>query len=479
MIYTMKLYFIFSRIFENTCSCCARFGLLVFMGIIISPIFNLEAKESQLTIALMAAYQSNPSLLAKRAGLRAADEQVPAAFSNWRPDVSLTADLGYVDSLNTNSSGTAREQWRNSQSWGIDVSQSLYRGGRTFLSIEKAENNILSERADLMDTEQTIFLEVISAFIDVFREQEVLKLKKNNESVLVRQLEATKDRFTVGEITRTDVNQAEARLAQARADRIKSKGDLKVFRATYLSVVGNPAPEIFSEVKMLTGLPKTKEEALNIAAVKSPKVISAEYKRLAAINSAEEVVGQLLPELKLTGSWDRAFEGSSEQGRIDTAKVSLGLTVPIYQKGAVYSSVRKARQEVSQKSFSVDVERRGAIKLVTKSWESLVSARAQVVSFKSQIEANITALEGVQREASVGSRTVLDVLDAEQEMLDARVAHIGARRDELVAAYELKAALGELTVKGMGLPVDLYDHRKHYREVRGKWVGSNSSGGKK
>jgi len=452
--------------------------ILTITIFLVAPVLSQHAyaKNNQLISALTAAYQTNPTLLAQRAALRVTDEEIPQALSNWRPDISVSGDLGYSDVLTTNSSGTAREQWRNSQALGVDITQSIYRGGRTTFAVKQAENNILAQRAKLMNTEQTIFSEVVGAFMDVFREQAVLRLNSNNEKVLMRQLEATQDRFQVGEITKTDVNQAQARLAQARADRIKGEGDLESSRATYLSVVGEPAPEALVEIKLLKGLPKTKEEALKIAATKSPLVISAEFARLAALNNVEKVWGELLPELKLTGSWDRAFESSAEQGRTDTAKVSLGLTIPIYQKGAVYSNLRKARQEVAQKTFLVDVERRGAVKLASKSWEALNSAKARVDSFNTQIEANTVALEGVQREASVGSRTVLDVLDAEQELLDSRVSHIRARRDQLVGVYELKAALGQLTGQALALPVTLYDHRKHYREVRSMWMGAGSSG---
>ena len=440
------------------------------------PSHHVSAKNNQLISALTSAYQTNPTLLAERAALRVADEEIPQALSNWRPDISVSGELGYSDVLSTNSSGTGREQWRNSQALGVDITQSIYRGGRTIIAIEQADNNIMAQRAKLMNTEQTIFSEVVAAFMDVVREQAVLKLNSNNEKVLMRQLEATQDRFQVGEITKTDVNQAQARLAQARADRIKGEGDLEGSRATYLSIVGEPAPQALAEIESLKGLPKNKEEALKIAAIKNPMVISAEFARLAALKNVEKIWGELLPELKLTGSWDRAFESSSEQGRTDTAKISLGLTMPIYQKGAVYSKLRKARQEVAQKTFLVDVERRKAVKLASKTWEALNSAKARVDSFNSQIEANAVALEGVQREASVGSRTVLDVLDAEQELLDSRVSHIRARRDQLVGVYELKAALGQLTGQALALPVTLYDHRKHYREVRGMWMGAGSSG---
>ena len=440
--------------------------------------FNLNAKNLKLDSALMAAYQNNPTLLAERAKLRSTDEGVPQALANWRPDISISTGASYSDVLSTNSTGSSREQWRNSHSYGIDITQSLYRGGRTAIQIEEAENNVLADRAGLMDTEQTVFLEVISAFMDVFREKAVLELNIENENVLKRQLEATSDRFQVGEITQTDVNQAEARLAQASADRVKSEGDLEVSRSIYLNVVGEPAPGELSEVIIPTKLPKSKEEALKIAAVKNPKVIRAEFSRLAALNNVDDIRGELFPELTLTGSWDRAFEGSAEQGRVDTAKVSLDLSIPIYQQGAVYSRLRQAKQQVTQKAFLLDKERRNAIQNASKSWESLKSAKAQVSSFNAQIEANVVALEGVQREASVGSRTVLDVLDAEQELRDSRVSHIRARRDELVAMYELKASLGQLTARAIGLPVQLYDHRVHYKEIREKWIGSGFLGGK-
>ena len=157
----------------------------------------------------------------------------------------------------------------------------------------------------------------------------------------------------------------------------------------------------------------------------------------------------------------------------------LNLTIPIYQQGEVYSRLRQARQDAAESTLVIDTERRDAAEAGTQAYESLVTARAQVDAFQTQIEASIVALEGVQREAAVGSRTVLDILDAEQELLDSRVSHVRSERDELVAAYELMSALGRLTAKDLGLAVDLYDPRVHYNEVRDKWFGGTSSGGVK
>lgn len=435
-----------------------------------------SAQSQALIDALTAAYLNNPTLLLRRARLRSTDEGVPQALSNWRPDVQMTADAGYSDVHNTNGTGTSRDQWRNSWGYAFDVTQPLFRGGRTLAATSEAENNVRAERARLMGVEQSVLLETISAFMDVFRDEAVLKLNINNEQVLARQLEATRDRFEVGEITRTDVHQAEARRAQAKADRIQSEGDLEASRAAYLNVVGEPAPGGLGAPEMPSGVPSAKEDALKIAAVKAPEVIASEFARLAALDNVDEVWGELLPELELNAGYSTAFEGSAEQGHIDTADVTLNLTVPIYQQGAVYSRLREARQNAAEQTFTVDEQRRVAVETASRAWEALQTARARVDSIETQIEANVVALEGVQREASVGSRTVLDVLDAEQELLDARVSHVRARRDEIVAVYEVKSSLGQLTARDLELPVTLHDPREHYREVRGKWVGGKSSG---
>ena len=184
-----------------------------------------------------------------------------------------------------------------------------------------------------------------------------------------------------------------------------------------------------------------------------------------------------MPTLSVSTGVTRAFESSGQTGRLDTAEVTLNLTVPLYQQGEVFSRLREAKQDVAEQVQIVDQTRRDAVEDATRAWESLVTAQARVKSLKSQIEANVVALEGVEREAQVGSRTVLDVLDAEQELLDSRVAHVRVQRDELVAIFELKAAMGQLTAQRMHLPVEAYDPAVHYREVRDKWFGGASRGG--
>ncbi len=439
------------------------------------------AQAQNLADALIAAYTNNPTLAARRARLRATDEQVPQALSNWRPSVSINGDVGYARNKSTLRT-TDRTQDRNPASVGVSITQPLYRGGRTLAATEGAENSVRAERARLIDTEQDILLSAATAYLNVFRDEAVLALNINNEKVLSRQLEATKDRFEVGEITRTDVHQAEARLAGATADRIRAEANLENSRATYENVVGLPAPKNLELPAEPGGLPGERHDAIKLAATTNPNVIAAEFDRKAGQNSVREVKGELLPQVDVTASADRAYESSSntgrsssDTGRIDSAEVMLNLTIPIYQQGGVYSRLREVKQDLAELTRDIDQARRDAIEDATSAWENLQTARARVVSFSAQIEANVVALDGVEREAAVGSRTVLDVLDAEQELLDSRVGHTEAQRDERVAAFELAAAIGKMTAMDMKLAVDVYDPRNHYDEVRGKWIGGSSS----
>jgi len=449
-------------------------GPLVLALCFILPVTG-GANAQTLEDALAAAYLNNPTLLGQRARVRATDEQVPQALSNWRPDVEITGSAGLQGVTST--TGTDRGQHREPKSIGLTLTQPIFRGGRTLAATREAENTVRAERSRLVETEQDVLLGAATAFLDVFRDEGVLKLNINNEEVLRRQLEATRDRYEVGEITRTDVHQAEARLAGARADRIQAEGRLEASRAAYLNVVGMPAAQNLKAPDLPSNLPDSQEKAVKAAAVDNPGVISAEFSRKALSDTVDDVRGELLPSLSLSTGVSRQLQSASETGRIDSAEMTLNLTVPLYQQGEVFSRLREAKQEVARQIQAIDQVRRDAVEAATKAWKSLLTARARVKSFKAQIDASVVALEGVQREAQVGSRTVLDVLDAEQELLDSRVSHVGAQRDELLAVFELKAAMGLLTSEKMKLPVKAYDPGEHYRKVRDKWFGTDGGDG--
>ena len=290
-------------------------------------------------------------------------------------------------------------------------------------------------------------------------------------------MEATRDRFQVGEITRTDVFQAEARLARATADRIKAEGDLEISRASYVKVVG-AAPSAKPVLPASPDrLPDDKDKAIRDAAVRNPAVVAAEFDQRAAKDRVDGAEGELLPTFRIVASAGKDWESSNESSRISNLEAKLKFSMPLYEAGATYAKVRGAKQTAAERQNLIDKERRDAVQTATRAWDILLSARARVDSFDSQIKAATVALEGVEREAAVGSRTVLDVLNAEQELLDAKVNHVRAQRDELVAAFELKSAVGLLTALDLALKVELYDPAVYYDESRGKWFGTSVKGG--
>lgn len=420
--------------------------------------------------ALAKAYANNPTLLSTRASLRATDEGVSQALSGYRP--SLTAAGSASKKQTESSSDPGNKIDTDPRTVSLSLSQSLYAGGQTVAAVSSAEHAVLAARANLRGTEQTVMLNAATAYLDVLRDQAVLDLNRNNEDVLRRHLEATRDRFEVGEITRTDVHQAEARLAGATANRIGAEGTLEASRATYENVVGE-VPADLEEPKLALPLPENLSEALTIAEDSNPSILAAVYTERAAQDSIDSAEGQLLPSVDLTGSASRSLDPSSTVSWSNALEAKVTLTVPLYQSGSVYSQVRQARQEASAARLDVDQARRTVGEEVRKAWQDLQATKARIDSIETQVRAAETALEGVQREATVGSRTVLDVLDAEQELLDARVNLVTSQRDEMVAALTLLSTLGRLTATDLNLVVDLYDTGRHYQDVRGKWIGAD------
>jgi outer membrane protein len=455
----------------------ARWGLQGLAALCLTAAFGAAPAAAQsLEEALVEAYINNPSLLSQRASVRTTDEGVPQALANWRPTVQITGDYGYELNKSNQRATTNASRRLEPASVGIDLTQPLFRGGRTLAEVSQAENAVQAARARLLDTEQSILLEAATAYLNVVRDQATLLLNINNERVLRRQLEATQDRFQVGEITRTDVHQAEARLARSTATRIQGEGALENSRAAYQNVVGSFPQSELAFPPQPSDLPDSKDEAIRRAAISNPNVIAAQFDHEAALDNVDSQWGQLLPELEITASMDRSLEASAVGQEVDSVSAQVSLTMPLYQQGAVYSQVREAKQQVAEELRTIDQQRRDAVELATTAWENLLSARARVEAFQTQVQAAEIAFDGVEREASVGSRTVLDVLDAEQELLDARVSAVTAQRDELVAAFQLKSAVGELTAFHLELPVQLYDPQEHYNDVRDRWFGTSGPG---
>jgi TolC family type I secretion outer membrane protein len=430
----------------------------------------LPAAAQTFEEALATAYNTNPQLLAERANLRATDEQIAQARSNWRPTVTVTGQVGKGDTWVQGSPGNPTEGTPRQATFNI--TQPLYRGGRTVAGIAAARNAIEAERARLFATEQTVLLNAATAYLDTVQNQALVRLNVANERVLQRQLEATNDQFRVGEVTRTDVSQAEARLAGATASRIQAEGTLETSKATFQQVIGMPALKLTQPARPAS-MPPTSEQASAEAAIKNPTVVAAQFDEGNARANIDVAFGALLPTLSVVGqaAYQRELPGSTLPPVSQTALLAQ-LSVPLYEAGAVYSQVRQARQTASQRLLLINDARRTAIASATQAFETLLSSRARIESLNSQVQADEIALEGVRQEASVGSRTILDILNAEQELLNAQVSREQATHDDLVASFQVLSAIGRMTAQDLRLPVELYDFEANYKDIEDRWWGT-------
>ena len=424
--------------------------------------------------ALAAAYSNNPTLLAERAHLRSIDENVPTALAGWRPTVVLQGQAGYGWGR---ASQFGRSFKDNRDIGGVNgsLTQPLYMGGRTRAQTSQAENAVMAERARLIQSEQQVFTDGITAYVNVIQFKQVLALDINNEQVLTQQLQATNDRFRVGEITRTDVAQAEAALAQARAQRQAAEGTLQTARATFRQQFGAEPADDLIEPQPLQLPVKTEQQALQLASANNPNVVAALFDNASAKDSIDVAFAKLMPNLSLQVTQGYDANVSFPHSTSYVGQATLALAVPLYQGGSEYAAVRQARQTEQQARKVVDTQRRAAVQLATQSWETLMATRAAIESDRAAVRANEIALEGVEREAIVGSRTTLDVLNAEQALLNARVALVQALAQLVTATYGVASAVGRLTAHDLGLPVALYSETAYYRAVRNKWFGTGDS----
>ena len=450
-----------------------RLSVLTFTVPVMVAAFAVAAPASgqKLLEALALAYRNNPALEAQRAQLRAIDEGVPRAMSRWRPDVRFTGDWTQLRRRTNNTSGFGTgDDSRKTYSGSFRITQNIYAGGRTEAEIRQSKHRVSAERARLKLVEQQILLDGVIGYMNVFREQALLKLNIGNEQVLIRQLEATQDRFNVGEVTRTDVAQAESRLSRAKAERIQSEVDLEVSRALYKQIVG-AAPTAVTRPEYPAALPATAQEATAQAIQDNPEVVGAIYDERASRDFVEVVKGELLPSVDIVGNVSRSRNRGTPDRTINDITLAAELTVPLYQQGSVSSRIREAMQLAARDRLRIEVARRAAIENAASGFERLAAARASIKSREVEVRATTIALEGVTQEAAVGSRTVLDVLDAEQELLDAQVNLVRDQRNAIVASYDLLAAIGRLTARNLGLAVDLYDQERYYLRVRDKSWG--------
>jgi outer membrane protein len=419
--------------------------------------------------ALALAYRTNPRLDAERARLRATDEEVPRAKSGYRPRASANADTGYqrVESQPGNSS----DGRGGTSGYSLQLQQSIFSGFRTVNGVREAEANVRAGRENLRNVEQQILLEAATAYADVLRDQALVRLRENNVGVLTRDLQAAEARRAVREVTRTDVAQAQARRARAVSQLDLARSNLRTSRAVYERVIGRPPHGLSEPAVPARLLPMNVEDVMKIAEKEHPNIVSALYRERSARHGVDKVWGELLPEVRVEASYGSRFNPSRSIEEQDSAQITGRLSVPLYEGGETQARVRAAKHGHVARLQEIEQARSETQALAITAWSRLQAARAQLQSDRVGVEAARIALEGTREEERVGQRTLLDVLNAEQELLDAEVNQVVTRRELIVASFGMLGAIGRLNADELRLSDAVYDPDVHYQEVERKWWG--------
>ncbi len=448
----------------------------------------LTARADTLNGALINAYQNNPQLNSQRAVVRATDESVPQALSGYKPTITGTASTAqaWTSTLSRATNSYPRVGFGSSpSSIGVTVSQNLFNGFQTANRVRQAESNTSAARETLRVAEQTILQNAATAYMDLLRDSALLELQRRNVEVLQEQLRQTRDRFNVGEVTRTDVAQSESRLAQGRATVLTAESQYARSRANYRQFVGVEAGVLQpgSPVDRLT--PRRLIEAIEIARARHPSVGVAMFGIDTAVLQVKITEGSLYPQARLIGSVQQNWESQTQQNTLQQfqAFVQAQVTIPIYNAGPAgatdtFSSIRAAKETVGQKRMDLDTARDQIQANVVTAWGQLEASKAQILATNAQVASAEIALNGVREEARVGQRTTLDVLNAQQELVNARTASVTAQHDRVVASYSLLGAVGELNLPKLGINIPLYDPMVHYQQVRDAWVGVRTPDGR-
>lgn len=426
---------------------------------------NGSVSAETINSALARAYVGNPTLGGERAGLRATDENVPRALSGYRPTISASANSG-VQGVNGVIAGRRARITTLPSTVGIQINQNLFNGFRTQNSTRQAESQVLGGREALRNAEATTLYTGAQAYMNVLRDTAILDLQRNNRDVLEQQLEQTRVRFKVGEVTRTDVAQAESRLAQARSQVSAAESSLQTSIATYRQVIGVEPRHLATGSPVDRLVPRTLTSAVQIGLEEHPAIVSAMHSVDSAEYQVKIIEGELAPTLNVVGSVNQSWDQQSPGDRFAGASIVGQLNVPIYTGGEVSARVRQAKETAGQRRMEAEATRDQVRAAIVSAWGSLEAAKASILASQAQVEAARIALVGVREEARVGQRTTLDILNAQQELLNAQVTLITSQRDRVVASYAVTQATGRLNAGTLGLRVQLYSAKLHYDQVR-------------
>ena len=446
--------------------------------------------------ALVKAYQNNPQLNAQRANVRSIDEQVPQALSGYRPRVSVTGTAGeqFTDATaksvgaipSPTGVGPAKQTvtytgvsaTTTPWSYGATAQQTLFNGFQTANRTRAAESQVSSAREGLRVLEQTVLLTAATTYMDVLRDTASLEVQRSNVRVLQETLKQTRDRFEVGEVTRTDVAQAEAQLAAGQSAMLAAESTLTTSKANFRQVIGVEPVNLSPGSPVDRFTPRTLPAAIEQGLVENPNITAAMYGIDVAFLQVKISEGALYPTLVAQAQVQQSsFVQTGSTPQFWSASAIGTLTVPVFQGGQEYSLIRQSKETLGQQRLSLELVRTQTRQQVVQAWGQNEAAKAQVKAANSQVYSSEVALNGVREEARVGQRTTLDVLNAQQALVNARIALVNAQHDRVVASYSVLSASGRLSPQALHLPTTLYDPTVHYQQVRDAWIGVRTPDG--
>jgi outer membrane protein len=440
-----------------------------------------SARADTMEAALMRAYQTNPQLNAQRASVRATDENVPQALSGYRPKVAVTASAGgqYTNQLVTSSAGQKVEEGpQGPHAVGLSATQTLFNGNQTANRTRAAESQVFGAREALRLLEQSVLLAAATIYMDYLRDAAILEVQRSNTRVLGQTLKQTRDRYSVGLVTPTDVAQSEAQLAAGQTQELAAEATLNTTRANFRRIIGNEPSQLAPGSPVDRFFPATLGDAVNIALVENPNVTSAMYGIDVSFLNVKINEGALFPTVSVQATVQKTWQQTITQISQFTASAIAQVTVPIYQGGAEYSLIRQSKETLAQQRLNLEQVRDQARADLVSAWGQLVASKSQVASSQSQVDASEIALEGVRKEASVGQRTTLDVLNQQQALVNARLALVTAQHDRVVASYTVLSTMGRLSPQVLRLPTPVHDPSVHYFQVRDSWAGVRAPDGR-
>jgi outer membrane protein len=450
---------------------------LVFLGQIAAFPADADTMES----ALVRAYQSNPQLNAQRALVRATDENVPQALSGYRPKVAATLSGGYqyTDEISIGATGARHAVGPQSpHAAGLTATQTLYNGNQTANKTRVAESQVFGARESLRLMEQSVLLAAATIYMDYLRDAAILEVQRSNTRVLELTLRQTRERYSAGLVTPTDVAQSEAQLAAGKSQELSAESTLTTTRANFRRIIGNEPSNLQPASPVDRYLPATVRDATNLALVENPNVTAAMYGIDVSFLNVKINEGALLPTVTLQANVQKGWQQTIAQQKLFSASATVQANAPIYQGGAEYSLIRQSKETLEQQRLTLEQVRDQARADLATAWGQLLAGKAQVTAAKSQVSATELAYLGTTKEAQVGQRTVIDILNAQQAVVNARVALVTAEHDRVVASYAVLNAIGRLSPQVLHLPTTIYDASVHYQQVRDNWGGVRTPDGR-